>query len=268
MPLDRVREAKGPGPLAERAARLEAEFGARPAVEILSAVLGPERGAAPGPLGRLAVVSSFGAESVVLLHLVATLAPATPILFIDTEMLFAETLAYQRQVAALLGLADVRVIRPDRDELLAADPEGQLHRADPDACCRLRKVRPLERALEGFDGWITGRKHHQAPTRVALPVFEAGADGRLRINPLARWSADDVRGWMATHGLPRHPLEPRGFRSIGCAPCTTPVAPGEDPRAGRWRGRDKIECGIHFIGGRVVRTGADAAASTSEEAER
>ena len=205
--------------------------------------------------GRVAVVSSFGAEAVVLLHLVSRVDPGAPVLFVDTRMLFAETLDYQRAVAARLGLRDVRVIRARHLDLAGADPGGDLHKADPDACCALRKSAPLEAALQGFDGWITGRKRYQAGTRAALPLVEAEG-ARLKINPLARWSAADIAAHMEQHDLPRHPLVARGYRSIGCAPCTEPVAPGEDARAGRWRGRDKVECGIHFSGGRLVRGGA------------
>ncbi|PQO24504.1 phosphoadenylyl-sulfate reductase [Rhodobacteraceae bacterium WD3A24] len=211
----------------------------------------------PG-VGRLALVSSFGAESVVLLHMVSRVAPATPVLFIDTLMLFEETRAYQRDLAATLDLRDIRVIGPDREELFRRDPDALLHRSNPDACCDLRKTRPLERALEGFDGWITGRKRHQTGARADLPLFEAeGTDGRLKLNPLADWTPEDIGAYIDHHALPRHPLVARGFPSIGCTPCTSRTRPGEDPRAGRWRGRDKTECGIHFgAGGHARRAGA------------
>lgn len=195
---------------------------------------------------RVALVSSFGAESVVLLHLVARIDRAVPVLFLETEMLFAETLAYQAEVAARLGLRDVRHIRPDAAAVAARDPHGRLHRADPEACCTLRKTAPLTAALGGFDAWITGRKRRQGGARATLSVFERDADGRLKVNPLAFWTKADQRAYMDRHALPRHPLEARGFLSIGCAPCTTPVAPGEDERAGRWRGSAKTECGIHI----------------------
>lgn len=205
----------------------------------------------PG-FGRTALVSSFGAESVVLLHMVSRVDPATPVLFLDTEMLFPETLAYQEEVAARLGLTGIRQITPDAG---ARDPDGTLHRTDPDACCTLRKTEPLERALGGFDAWITGRKRYQGGARRALPLVEPDG-GRLKINPLAAWSKEDVAAYMDRHALPRHPLVARGYPSIGCAPCTTPVAEGEDERAGRWRGTGKDECGIHFENGRLVRRAA------------
>lgn len=203
-------------------------------------------------VGRTAVVSSFGADSVVLLDLVAEVAPWTPILFIDTRLMFAETLTYQQKVAADLGLEDVRIIRAPTSDLHRADPGDILHKTDPDGCCDLRKTQPLERALAGFDAWITGRKRHQSGHRAALKPFEAEG-GRIKINPLADWSAADVRNHIETRNLPRHPLVAQGYPSIGCLPCTSPVRPGEDPRAGRWRGRDKEECGIHFVNGKVVR---------------
>ena len=195
--------------------------------------------------GRIALVSSFGAESAVLLHMVSRIDPATPVLFIDTELLFAETLAYQTALGARLGLSDIRRIAPDLTEAAAEDPEGDLNRRDPDACCDLRKTRPLARALDGFDAWITGRKRHQNATRRALTLFEEDA-GRIKINPLAAWDAASLIAYMKANGLPPHPLVSQGYPSIGCAPCTSPVAAGEDPRAGRWRGAAKTECGIHL----------------------
>lgn len=208
-------------------------------------------------IGPVALVSSFGAESVVLLHLAAQIDTAVPVIFLDTEMLFAESLAYQRDVANALGLRDVRVITPDRNAILREDVDGLLHQANPDACCDLRKARPLEQALQGFGGWITGRKQFQNGQRASLPLFEP--DGaRLKINPLAQWSSDDLRAYMTDHNLPRHPLVAQGYPSIGCMPCTTRVGAGEDPRAGRWRGSEKTECGIHFENGRMVREGKAA----------
>lgn len=235
-------------PLQSRAARLNDRYRHHAATEVL------RRALSDPDLGRVALVSSFGSESVVLLHMVSVVAPGTPVLFIDTQMLFAETLAYQAELAARLRLTDIRVIRAEPAEIAGADPEGELHRRDPDACCNLRKTVPLERALAGFDAWITGRKRFQGGARAALEFFEPEPPLRLRINPLAHWRVADVQDYMAENNLPRHPLVARGYASIGCAPCTSPVRPGEDPRAGRWRGSDKTECGIHFIGGRLVRS--------------
>ncbi|MFP4328097.1 MAG: phosphoadenylyl-sulfate reductase [Paracoccaceae bacterium] len=236
-----------------RARALNTRFRHRGATAVLEAVL------REGAAGRVAIVSSFGAESVALLHLVALVARDTPVLFIDTEMLFAETLAYQADLAERLGLRDLRVIRPDPAERAAEDAEGTLHRSDPDACCALRKTRPLARALEGFDGWITGRKRFQGATRATLDFFEAEpGTGRIKVNPLCHWAPGDLRAYIEENRLPRHPLVAQGFPSIGCAPCTSRVAEGEDPRAGRWRGQDKQECGIHIVNGRVVRQGETA----------
>lgn len=194
---------------------------------------------------RVALVSSFGSNSVVLLHLVASVDPTLPVLFVDTGKLFGSTKAYVAELAALLGLKDVRVVGPERNHLRERDPAGALWLTDPDACCALRKVEPLADALDGFDIWISGRKRYQGGKRTQLPLFEA--DGaRLKVNPLADWTAGDIEIYRQAFSLPQHPLVAKGYRSIGCEPCTSPVAEGEDERAGRWRGREKTECGIHL----------------------
>lgn len=194
---------------------------------------------------RIAVVSSFGAESAVLLDFVAEVSTSVPILFVDTEKLFEETPAHRDRLVERLGFTDVRVLRPDPIAVAAADPDGWLWHADPDACCALRKVAPLARAIDGFDAWISGRKRFQAATRATIPTFEA--DGRrIKINPLAAWAPEALADHATRRDLPAHPLVEKGFPSIGCLPCTSRVAPGEDPRAGRWRGRGKTECGIHL----------------------
>lgn len=206
--------------------------------------------------GELAMVSSFGAESVALLHLVAMVDRKTPVLFIDTRLLFAETLTYQQEVAERLRLENLRIIKADRADLDKRDPYGALRLSDTDACCALRKTEPLNAALGGYDGWITGRKRYQSGTRAALNFFEVEEDtGRIKLNPLAHWTPEDVRAYMEENRLPRHPLVAQGYPSIGCQPCTSKVAPGEDPRSGRWRGQDKEECGIHFVNGRAVKGG-------------
>lgn len=228
-----------------------AELNARYRHHSATAVL--ERALHDEDVGHLALVSSFGAESVVLLHLVSVIAPGTPVLFIDTQMLFPETLEYQRELANKLNLTDIRLIRADRRDTDFEDPDGTLHQFNTDACCNLRKTVPLERALKGFDGWITGRKRFQASTRSALDFFENEEGKRLKVNPLAHWGREDLEEYMVNNRLPRHPLVAKGYPSIGCAPCTSPVAEGEDPRAGRWRGQAKVECGIHIVNGRVVR---------------
>jgi phosphoadenosine phosphosulfate reductase len=233
--------------LTEKAARLNERYRHHSATAVL------ERALHDADVGKLALVSSFGAESVVLLHLVSVLAPATPVLFIDTMVLFPETLTYQQELAERLPLTDIRTIRADAGAIWRDDPDGTLHQFSTDACCDLRKTLPLERALQGFGGWITGRKRFQAGSRAALEFFEVEGDKRLKVNPLAHWGRDDLEEYMVNNRLPRHPLVTKGYPSIGCAPCTSPVKPGEDPRAGRWRGSAKEECGIHFINGRVAR---------------
>jgi phosphoadenosine phosphosulfate reductase len=202
--------------------------------------------------GQTALVTSFGAESAALLHLVAGIDPRTPVIFLETGKLFPETLAYRDRLVEQLGLADVRSIRPDAAALLVADPAGDLWRRDPDLCCRLRKVEPLAKALQGFSAWINGRKRYQGDGRRGLPLVEREG-GRIKFNPLAHWSAEDIARYFAQHRIPRHPLEAWGYRSIGCEPCTTPTSTDEDPRAGRWRGSEKTECGIHFDGTEFVR---------------
>ncbi len=233
--------------VAERTQALNSELGDASARQVLKTAM--------TRAGRVALVSSFGAESVVLLHMAAQIDRNVPVLFLETEMLFPETLSYQREVATYLGLSNVQVIQPDRAELFERDPDGLLHRADTDACCSLRKTRPLQKALADYDGWITGRKRHQGQSRAELPFVENEAGKRLKFNPLANWPHESLSDYLTIHRLPRHPLVARGYRSVGCAPCTHPTATGQDPRAGRWAGSDKSECGIHFVDGKFVRGG-------------
>lgn len=210
---------------------------------------------------NMAMVSSFGADSAVLLHMIAQIDRGLPVLFIDTLALFPETVRYQTDLAAHLGLSNVVTLSPDREELFLTDPDGLLHRSDTESCCQLRKARPLERALQGYDGWITGRKRHQAATRADLDRVEVEAEtGRIRLNPLADWGPDRIRAYLDAADLPRHPLVARGYPSIGCQPCTTRVISGEDARSGRWRGSEKTECGIHFIGKGIARARQEDAA--------
>lgn len=195
--------------------------------------------------GRIALVSSFGTEAAVLLHLVAQVDRATPILFVDTDKLFGETLRYRDRLVSRLGLTDVRTLTPEPTRLAEVDPDGTLWYSNPDLCCRVRKVEPLAAGIEGFDAWISGRKRFQAATRSGIALFEAEGT-RIKVNPLANWMPKDLAAYAAAHDLPPHPLVEQGFRSVGCMPCTTRVAEGEDDRAGRWRGTEKVECGIHF----------------------
>lgn len=218
-------------------ARLTAKYAGISTQDMLADLLGGEL------QGRVAAVSSFGSESAVLLDMVAAVDKDVPVIFVNTQKMFGETLAYRDTLAEQLGLTDLRVYRPDPRLIAQQDATSLRWSYDPDGCCDLRKVEPLRRALAPFDAWISGRKGFQAK-RAALPRFEID-EGRLKINPLVDWSRDAINAAFGARKLPRHPLEAQGYPSIGCVPCTSTVQPGEDPRAGRWRGWDKTECGIH-----------------------
>jgi phosphoadenosine phosphosulfate reductase len=193
---------------------------------------------------HLALVSSFGTESAALLKVMADVDPAIPVIFLDTGWLFEETLAYRDTLIARLGLRDVRSIEPQQEALHREDPDRELWFSNPDACCRIRKVEPLKRALAPFDAWINGRKRFQGGSRADIPVVEA--DGiRLKFNPFANITRASIEAIYAQAQLPPHPLLNSGFLSVGCMPCTSRAQPGEDARDGRWRGRAKTECGIH-----------------------
>ncbi len=219
-----------------RARKLRHAYGEVDGVSLLRAMIRDEFA------GRIAVASSFGAESVVMLDLVAQVDPGVPVIFLDTEKLFDETLAYRKEVVARLGLKNVRDVRPDT--LALRDRDGTLWQRDTDACCHLRRVLPLERALNGFEAWVTGRKGYHGNARANLETIEA-VDGKIKINPLAPWSRELIEETIESRALPRHPLISRGYASIGCWPCTRAIAPGEAVRSGRWHGNEKTECGIH-----------------------
>lgn len=225
----------------ERAAEFEARYGRLEAEEIVQ--LSVERHFA----GEIAAVSSFGADSAALLHMVSQVEPTLPVIFLDTGKHFGETLDYRDALIGDLGLLEVRIITPDEALLAADDPDGLLHKANTDACCAIRKVEPMARGIAPFRAWFTGRKQFQSKTREALPVFEA-VSGRVRINPLARWTTSDLAAYMRTHRLRKNPLVAYGYLSIGCFPCTQAVRPGGDARSGRWAGMAKTECGIHMSG--------------------
>ncbi len=204
-----------------------------------------------GMAGDVAAVSSFGAESAVLLHLISRVNPNVPVLFLETGKHFPETLGYRDLLVERLGLTDLRNLTPDEAELAKKDESGLRWSYDPDGCCEIRKVKPLAKALAGFDATFTGRKSFQAATRANLPRFEidnTDAQGRLKINPLIDWSPERLAAYIEEHDLPPHPLVAEGYPSIGCMPCTSKVAEGEDARSGRWKGWDKTECGIHVPG--------------------
>jgi phosphoadenosine phosphosulfate reductase len=196
--------------------------------------------------GDLAIVSSFGADSSVLLHLVAQVDPSLPVYFLETGKHFAETLDYVETLKKHLGLINVHAIHPNSEDVKRFDPNGDLWETDPDSCCHIRKTEPLEPITEQYGGWVTGRKRFQTKERGVLPHFELTSDDRIKVNPLAYFSDADVIEYRQKHNLPEHPLYAKGYKSIGCAPCTSVVAEGEDARAGRWRGLNKKECGIHF----------------------
>jgi len=233
-------------PLVEtKLAQLQAAAQGRDAHGILDLALKDE------DAGKTAVVSSFGSESAVLLHLVATVDPNTPILFLNTGKLFGETLRYRDRLQELLGLGDLRSLAPHPIDRATRDPEGNLWSRDPDACCNFRKVMPLKRALEGFTAQITGRKRFQTKERAVMQTVEY-FEGRFRFNPLANWTQADLEAYVAKHDLPRHPLVDDGYPSIGCMPCTRRVQAGENYRDGRWSGLEKDECGIHGVDGEGI----------------
>jgi phosphoadenosine phosphosulfate reductase len=193
---------------------------------------------------RLTLVSSFGTESAALLKVMADVDPAIPVVFLDTGWLFQETLDYRDTLTRQLGLTDVRSIKPLQETLSREDPDKELWFSDPDACCRIRKVEPLARALKPFAAWINGRKRFQGGARADIPVVEQ--DGaKLKFNPFAHVAREEIEAIYKSANLPPHPLLAKGFLSVGCMPCTSRTSQDEDTRAGRWRGRPKTECGIH-----------------------
>lgn len=228
--------------------RLTAFYGDMDAQELLRAMILREFA------GKIAIITSFGADSALPLSLIADIKPDLPILFLETGKHFPETLTYAKKLENQLGLTNVQYLQPDPEKLARIDSEGTLWHHQPNRCCWLRKVEPLQRALEAgnYTALITGRKRYQTPDRSEMETIELDADERFRINPLALWSRERVRRAFADRNLPEHPLIVQGYRSIGCAPCTRPVADGEDERAGRWAhtiGLDenqKTECGIHL----------------------
>lgn len=225
--------------IATRATRLLSDHGHLDGAELLEAMILTEFP------GRIALNSSFGAEAAVTLHLVSKIDPTIPVIFLDTGKMFGETKRYRDQLRERFGLTDVRSITPDQGDLACDDPNGVLWQKQPDSCCYVRRVAPLQRALEGFDCWITGRKRFHGGLRTGLPVIEA-AGRRVKINPVAAWTPDRVRAYFDAHDLPEHPLTGDGYLSIGCMPCTERVPPGGDVRDGRWKDSEKTECGIHL----------------------
>ncbi|MCZ7540166.1 MAG: phosphoadenylyl-sulfate reductase [Anaerolineae bacterium] len=190
---------------------------------------------------RLAVTSSFQTQSVSLLHLISQVCPQVPVLFLDTGYHFPETLAFRDELIARFRLT-VQVVRPDPEQ--AAARTESLYRRDPDLCCYVHKVVPMQRALRHLDAWISGIRRDQTPQRAGTQVVEPLPQGGVKINPLAAWTREEVWHYIHRHDLPAHPLLAQGYLSVGCAPCTVPAF-GSDERAGRWAGTGKTECGLH-----------------------
>ena len=214
---------------------LRRQFGHLDGAELLAAIRAPYA-------GRLAVISSFGAEAAVLLDLVAQVDKNLPVLFVDTRELFDETIVYRDELTERLGLTDVRVVRPTPEEQTEAE---ELWRTDPDRCCNLRKVVPLTRAARDFEALVDGRKRFHGADRATIETIEFSPDGFVKISPLARWDQKQIAEAFRLRNLPIHPLVAQGYRSIGCWPCSRPTGPDEPVRSGRWQGSAKTECGIH-----------------------
>jgi len=234
--------------LKDRAYGLSARHAGQQAEDILRSAI---RSDFPG---RIGLVSSFGTEAAVLLHMVSRIDPYVPVIFLDTWKHFPETLTYRDQLIEQLGLCNIQTVTPRPAGVDADDPDGDLHKANPDLCCHVRKTLPMLAALRSLDCWITGRKRGQADTRTEIDLFEI-QDRWIKVNPLIDWDRDQTDAYYEAHALPRHPLMQQGYLSVGCAPCTRAVKPGEDPRAGRWADSEKTECGIHFENGKMVRKG-------------
>jgi phosphoadenosine phosphosulfate reductase len=190
--------------------------------------------------GEVALSASFAGGGIVLAHLLSQIDPSVPVLFLDTGFHFPETLEFKERLSARLGIT-VQTLTP------ATDP-GPLYETDADACCQIRKVDPMQRALESFTAWVSALRRDQGPTRASVSTIELHERGErplIKIHPLAKWTRDDVARYVREHDLPSHPLLSRGYSSIGCWPCTRPTLPGESERAGRWSGTNKVECGLH-----------------------
>lgn len=232
--------------LKDRAHGLSARYAGQAAGDVLQSVV---RTDFPG---RIGLVSSFGTEAAVLLHMVSRIDPYVPVIFLDTWKHFPETLDYRDRLIDRLGLCNIQTVTPRPAGLRADDPDGDLHERNPDLCCHVRKSLPMLAALRSLECWITGRKRDQATTRAEMALFET-QDRWIKVNPLIDWTAEQTAAYFAAHDLPEHPLRAQGYLSVGCAPCTRAVRPGEDARSGRWADSDKTECGIHFEDGRMVR---------------
>ncbi len=219
--------------------RLSQEFEAAPPQEIIA-------WAVETFCPDLAVTSSFQTQSLPLLHMIADLRPRLRVFFIDTGMHFWETLLFRERIETELGLNVVDLYPDDRWRLFLRNFGRRLPLEDPNLCCYLRKVQPLQKAMSGLQAWISGIRRDQTAARARAQILERRANGLVKINPLLTWTRSEVEAYRRRYGLPPHPLLEKGYLSVGCAPCTRPVAPGtEDERAGRWVGHEKRECGLH-----------------------
>ena len=195
-------------------------------------------------LKKIAVTSSFGAESVVILHLISKVDKSIPVIFLDTGKLFPETIKYAKTVKKILKLNNIQIHKPELKDLKKYDFQGNLYKKKPNLCCHIRKVLPLQKALKNYDAWINGRKRFQSEDRSNIKKIEK-IDGFIKINPLADWEFNKVKNYIKTYKLPEHPLVKKGYKSIGCLPCTSKILDGEPHRSGRWSDNLKTECGIH-----------------------
>lgn len=197
--------------------------------------------------GKIAISSSLGPQTLVLIDMLHRLGRDVPVFLLDTGFLFPETLALRDRVETRYGMR-IDVIRPALPVEAHTAEHGELYRTDPDACCRMRKVAPLHQALRGLDAWITGLRRDMSGGRSTVePIDWDDHHGLWKVNPLAGWSRDQVVAYLAEHDVPTNPLLEHGFKSVGCWPCTRPVRPGAEERSGRWSGRAKTECGIHTL---------------------
>jgi len=197
--------------------------------------------------GKLGMTSSFGPESGVLLHMVSRIDAEVPVLFLETGYHFPETIEYKNRLVELTGMKQVRELRADtaKKAKVVAEHDGVPYEKNPDLCCHINKVEPLDEALTGLSAWMSGIRRHQSDARKSVRIVEQYDNGLFKISPLCNFTSRDAWWYLKEHNIPLHPLYEKGYLSIGCWPCTRPVQAGDDERAGRWAGKAKTECGIH-----------------------
>jgi phosphoadenosine phosphosulfate reductase len=241
-PISASQGGRGQRPSDEDLSAVNRAFESKPPQDILAYAL--ERFSP-----RIILACSFGAEDIVLVDMIHRLSPDTPLFYLDTDFLFAETYALRDRIIEKYGLRNDQVLQVKSmltPEAQAAQFGEALWARNPDQCCRLRKVEPLARVLAGFDAWITGIRRDQAPTRANAGLIEWDKTFNLvKCNPLAQWTSADVWTYIHLHEIPYNPLHDQNYPSIGCTHCTAPTAPGDDPRSGRWKNQAKTECGLH-----------------------